>query len=207
MKNTYIIIGVILAIAVIAFALSSRKAEPLTPANQDLSSSTAVEDGRYVANVEGSSIKWTAEYSSGASEEGVVSLKSGFMVVASGEPLSGSFEIDMATLRPESNIVLENLLKAPNILDVEAYPITLFVISKVLPNPVSGTTTGKYIIEGKLTVKSRTNLVSFPVIFSKEAGKLVAVSSFALNKSEWGIENKEIKNEVLIYLRIEFSKE
>jgi polyisoprenoid-binding protein YceI len=102
--------------------------------------------------------------------------------------------------------VLENLIKAPNFLDVEKYPTAKLVINKVLPNPVVGTSTGKYIVDAKLTVKDVTEFVSFPITLTEEEGRLVGHSSFAINKALWGIkspDNKPVKDAVSIDLHVE----
>jgi len=204
MKNTYITIAIIIIIAVLAFVFGSKKTS--TPETSMQATSTALTDGEYKVDAVASSIKWSIEYPSGATEEGTMDLKSGSLVLANGMPFSGNFDIDMATLKPDSNLVLENYLKAKNVLDVDNYPTSSFVVSKVLPNPVSGTTTGKFIFDGRFTVKDKTASVSFPVTFSQQGNRLTGVSSFALNKSEWGIDNKEIKNAVSLELHIELLK-
>jgi len=203
MKNTYIIITVVLVAAVLAFFFGSNESN--APVVVEEEGGALFNESNYSVDTSASSIKWTIEYSTGASEEGTVDLSSGSLVVAEGEPFAGEFLVDMASLHPDSNLVLENFLKAESVLDVDTYPTAKFVISKVLPNPVSGTSTGKYILDGKLTVKRKENPISFPVTFSKENGNLVAISTFALNKSEWGIDNKEIKNAVIVELNIRLS--
>lgn len=207
MKNTYIVIGAVVVIAIVAFMFGNKKDKVVDMTPDTTASTVQLSDGTYTVNVEKSTIKWTGEYKSGASQEGLIALKEGSFMVASGEPFMGTFTFDVESLKAESNLVLENYLKGKEILDIDAYPTALFAISKVLPNPASGTTTGKYIIDGKLTVKGKTSSISFPATFSQNGKTIVADSSFALNRTEWGIDaNKEIRNAVMIELHIEATK-
>ncbi len=208
MKNSYIVIAVIVVVAILAFIFGTRKEEFSEPTETGVVNGSAIlSDGAYKIDTTKSIIKWSGEYSSGAVEEGSVSLSEGGFMVASGEPFMGTFEIDVVSLEANSNLVLQNYLKGTEFLNVDEYPTATFAINKVLPNPVSGTTTGKYIIDGKLTIKEKTASVSFPATFSQNGNVITAESMFAVNRKEWGLDaNKEIKDAIIINLYIEASK-
>ena len=93
----------------------------------------------------------------------------------------------------------------PNFLDVDNYPVAKFSITRVLPNPVVGTTTGKYIVDGRLTIKNVEQPISFPITVKQVGNRIIGESSFALNKTLWGVTigDKAIKDAVFVELYIE----
>lgn len=192
---------------IIAFFLGNKKA--VLPATQDTGNSTFVlSDGTYKVDPSVSTIKWSGEYSTGSTEDGVVSLSSGTVSVVSGMPSTGNFQIDLDSITDSSgNTVFLNYLKAKDALAVDDYPMATFKINKVLPNPVSGTTTGKYIIDGLLTVKDKTDAISLPATITTTGNTLKADSYVAINLLDWGVKSTPlVGNSVIIEMHIEASK-
>src|SRR3989344_4403564 len=106
---------------------------------------------------------------------------------------NGSFTIDMNTLRvgltakkPGKEGALEKHLKSDDFFDVAKYPTATFSIKEVVPGPDSPTTF-VYSIRGDLTMKGRTNEISFPAhIFLKEEA-LHAEAAFEIDRTKWDL--------------------
>lgn len=169
--------------------------------------STSLTDGTYNLDIQKSSVKITGEYVKGPTEEATISFDSGSVMVASGQPFTGTFDVDLTTLTADSNLVFENYIKGRELLNVDENPTAVFIIRSVISAPNVATTTGKYIIEGKLTVKGVTNALSFPVTMSQDGRRIYADSSFAINRAEWGLDaNTELRNAVLVDVHIEATR-
>jgi polyisoprenoid-binding protein YceI len=209
MKNTYIIIGLVIVVAILAFVFG-KKGSVVTPVTSDTDNAVTtvtLSDGTYTLDTEKSTLTIQTEYTNGATEEGTVMFTEGSVMVASGEPFVGTFALDATSLEVPGNLVLGNYLKGKEFLDVDTYPTATFAVNKIIPTPGSATTTGRYIVDGKLTIKDKTTSVSFPATFSQTGRRITADSSFAVNRAEWDLNgNKELKNPVLVELHIEASK-
>ena len=209
MKNTYIIIGAVVIVAIIAFFVGSRDQVVSPVIINEEESTSMLSGGTYSVDLEKSYINWSGDYTNGSSQSGKVYLSSGSLSVANTEPSSGNFEIDIQSIKSEDNIVLDNYLKMPDFLDADNYPVAKFSITRILPNPVVGTTTGKYIVDGRLTIKNIEKPISFPIEVKQVGNRIIGHSSFALNRAEWEIKSgdKAIKNAFSVELYIEAVKE
>jgi polyisoprenoid-binding protein YceI len=208
MKNTYIVISVVIVVAVLAFVFGSKKPAIVKVDDVALSPGvdTALTDGSYNIDASKSYIRWSADYTNGAMEEGEILPTTGFVAVVSGSPALGEFNIDMSTIKPDSNIVLENYMKAEGVLNIDRYPYSRFTVTRVLPNPTVSTTTGKYIVDGRLTIKDVTQAISFPITVSENGTRLTADSAFAINMAEWGVKSPvgvNLKEIISVKLHIE----
>ena len=208
MKTSYSVIAVV-AVLVAAWFMFGRgeKLPEATSPEVMAGTTTKLTDGTYKLDLSKSSIKVTGEYLKGGTEEGVVSFASGSLMTASGQPFAGTFEVDLTTLTTEGNLVLENYVKGKELLDVDNHPTSTFVIRTITAAPNVATSTGKYIVEGKLTIKGNTQALSFPITVSQNGNRIYGHSNFAINRAEWGLDaNNELRNAVLLDLHIEATK-
>src|SRR3989344_5610054 len=98
MKNTYIIIGVVVLVAIIAFVYGSRK-EGLeqNTVNETLIRQGEVTTGSYRLNNTSSLIVWKAELTAGSYDEETLRLRSGELSFVDGKVATSSFVIDSGT--------------------------------------------------------------------------------------------------------------
>lgn len=191
MKNSYIAIGVIVIVVVLAFVFGKQKTqapERTTDATEPVTSSTLA-DGSYRILADSSFIKWKGEYITGKSEEGTVMLKNGDIVVSSGVISEGSFVVDMNTIKDDNGTeTLEKHLKSDDFFSVSQYPESTFVLKTITPSSADGAKVGRYIIGGNLTIKGIEQPISFPAtIVALGDGSIKAESSFAINRTLWNI--------------------
>jgi len=111
-----------------------------------------------------SEVKWTGKKIGGA-HNGAIELKSGYFEFNNDQIVGGEVVIDMNTI---SNSDLEDEgykaklvghLKSDDFFGVEKYPTSTFVITKA-----TKFVNGKATVSGKLTIKGKTQDLSFDVV-------------------------------------------
>ncbi len=190
MKKPYVIAGVIVTLAIVAFVFVGRKTEaPST--NKEVveeSKAVAITDGRYALDTKASVIKWQGEYVGGVAEAGTVSLSSGSATVEGGSITGGNFVIDMATLSTtNNNQTLLDLLKSDEFFGVAGNPTATFELRSFAPSSPVGATLGRYVIGGNLTIRSKQQPISFIATVLPIEGGLSMQGSFAINRADWEI--------------------
>ena len=143
MKNTVKNLGV----AIIAFA--------------SFSFATLVEEKKDV-KIDKSKIIWKG-YKVTGSHEGTIAIKSGSLTFAESKLVGGEFVIDMTTLgstdlEGENKGKLDGHLKSDDFFGVESHPTAILVFKKVVASGKNA-----YNVTGDLTVKGKTNPVSFVI--------------------------------------------
>ncbi len=190
MKNSYLIAGAIVVVAIIAFVVASRKSEaPVEKVTQNEQAGVTLTDGNYKLDTDQSTIRWTGETVTGLKKyEGTVKVKSGTVMVEQGGIKSGSFEIDMQTLTDDLNTVdLVSHLKSSDFFAVDAYPLAKFEITSFAPISEASTNLGRYVIGGNLTIKDVTKPISLIATLSETENKIRVSASFAINRAEWNV--------------------
>lgn len=219
MKNSYIVVGLIVVIVALFFLFNSKKTEAPV---EDLSSDkvvSAISTGEYKLNTESSKIGWRGEFITGMSEEGIVKLSSGSVLVEEGVIKSGEFVIDMNTI--ESIPLKERLvthLKSDDFFSVDKYPTAKFVLRSFAPSSEDGAKVGRYVVSGNLTVRGIEKPISFmATLVPTEDGSIKATGSFAINRADWEVKynsssfftnlgDKVIRDAVEITLDLEAQK-
>lgn len=115
-----------------------------------------------------SKIEWVGKKVTGQ-HNGTVNIKSGTVTVDKGAITGGTFEIDMTSiavldLEGDSNAKLTGHLKSDDFFGVEKYPTATFVITNVKNG----------VVNGNLTIKEKTNPVSFTANMAISKGALTA---------------------------------
>ncbi len=164
MKNRVQTIVVALIIATITFAF------------------TTIEDGKKEIKVESSSVTWKG-YKVTGSHMGSIALKQGSLDFKDGKLVGGEFTIDMGTIENtdmegEYKAKLEGHLKSDDFFGVATYPT-----AKLVFNKVKSTGKNSYEVTGKLTIKDKTN----PVTFDMSIYGNKATANVKIDRTEFGV--------------------
>ena len=146
----------------------------------------------YVVDTAASQITWKGAKPLG-SHNGTITITKG-VVSASGETIqAGEFVIDMNTitdldLEGDMKTSLENHLKGTvegkegDFFNVNQYPTSRFELTGV------STVDGKTMVSGNLTIKDKTQNISFPAIIGFEGNDLTITSeTFTIDRTQWGV--------------------
>jgi polyisoprenoid-binding protein YceI len=152
-------------------------------------------NGMYAVIPAESSVGWAGKKPliEGYINAGSIAVTEGTIEVA-GTRATGSFTIDMDTLsvsstptKPGQESALEGHLKGERWFNIAGFPTATFVIKSVAERPDSATSF-KYDVTGSLTMKGKTNDISFPAtIYQDEAGKLHARAETEIDRTKWDI--------------------
>ena len=136
-----------------------------------------------------------------SSHTGTLALKSGNLKMKGNQLVGGSFVFDMKSINTtdlsgEYKTKLDNHLKNGDFFEVDKYPTAAYTITSVKK---STDKTYPYIINGKLTIKGKTNEVSFPAAITNNKG-VVTVSSnkFAWDRQKFDVSYKISMQDVLL---------
>ena len=117
-------------------------------------------------NTKASSIEWLGK-KIGGKHEGNIQLKSGYFEMRNGEIETGNFVMDMATITNSDiknegyNQKMVGHLKSDDFFGVETYPTANFEVTGS-----SDFTDGKATVTGNITIKGKTERISFDVVQS-----------------------------------------
>jgi len=161
----------------------------------------------------------------GGEHIGVVSITEGKISSENGKIISGSFTIDLNTIKDldladaDMNAKLVGHLKSPDFFDVAQFPTAKFEIVSVTEITNTGAETkGTHQVTGNLTMKVVTKSISFPATIQFSDASVKAVSEpFTINRTQWGVnygsksifaelKDKFINDEIIISLDLSFSK-
>lgn len=153
-----------------------------------LFSFTAIVKTDYKADIKNSKINWKGFKPTG-SHFGEINISNGNFIVKGDEITGGKFTIDMNSIVDldmeadnEYNAKLVGHLKSPDFFDVEKYPKGTFIITK------SEKKDGQVLITGDLTLKDKTNPVSFLADVSIDGNGLTLKSeTFKVDRSKYNV--------------------
>ncbi|TAH42561.1 MAG: YceI family protein [Bacteroidetes bacterium] len=144
----------------------------------------------YQVDVSNSSLQWFAAKFTGK-HEGTVKLSAGEINSNHGQ-LTGFVEIDMNSivdtdLKDEKmNAKLTNHLKSEDFFNVAKFPKSKFVITSIVPlKAVEEGATHK--VSGNLTIKDKTNPLSFNATLIMQSNKLTCVGSAVVDRSKFDV--------------------
>jgi len=123
---------------------------------------TTIEDGKKEIKVETSSVTWKG-YKVTGSHTGSIALKQGSLEFKEGKLVGGEFIIDMATivntdLEGDYKAKLEGHLKSDDFFGVATFPTAKLEFTKV-----KSTGKNSYEVTANLTIKEKTNPVTFDI--------------------------------------------
>lgn len=138
------------------------KTNRLVLAAMILLSGSAVFAQKAEVNTQKSSIEWVGN-KLGTRHNGNILLKSGYLELKDDEIVGGKFVVDMTSisnndLKGDSKQRLEGHLKSDDFFGVQTYPTAEFLVTES-----SKFTDGSATLTGELTIKGKTESISFEV--------------------------------------------
>jgi len=136
-----------------------------------------------------------------SSHDGTVNVKSGNIVMKGNQVAGGTFVLDMTSINStdlsgEYQGKLNGHLKNGDFFEVDKYPTATYTITSVKKN---NDKIYNYIVNGKLTVKGKTNVVSFPAKISYSKGVVSLVSNkFSFDRQKFDVAYKAAMQDVLV---------
>lgn len=183
-------ITTICIIATMSIAFYSCKDKAKEAETKEAETPTVVEatSESFTVNTEGSSIEWRGFKPTGQ-HNGTINLAAGSFDVYDGTIAGGNFTVDMNSIvdldipaDDEKNAKLVGHLKSADFFDVEKFPTATFEITGLEENE------GKTMLSGNLTLKEKTNNITFPVNISKENDTLsLSSETFTIDRSKWDV--------------------
>lgn len=150
-------------------------------------------DGVHEIDRERSKVEWTGRNLTGA-HSGVLKLSEGNIKVVDGQPLRGSFTLDMNSMANADiedgdlrHLLIEHL-KSDDFFDVQRFPEATFRISKCTPVPGAKPGNPNCEITGELTIKGITREIEFPAMLGLTPdGLLAADAHFDIDRTQWNV--------------------
>ena len=142
---------------------------------------------KYVADPTTSRLEWTGKKVTGE-HYGEIKLVSGELIFSKQKLSGGTFEIDMASITctditdAKSNKRLVDHLKSDDFFSVKTYPRSRFTITAVTCKSDS-----ECEITGNLTIKDKTNSITFPVKLRRENDRIIAIATMAFDRSKYDV--------------------
>lgn len=144
----------------------------------------------YKVDVKSSTIEWTGEKVSGK-HSGTINLLSGELYNNHGK-FGGKFTIDMNSitvtdLTGDKKAKLEGHLKSDDFFGVKTFPTATFEITSLAP--LAGVNAGEpnFNVTGKLTIKGKTNDISFPANIKFDGPNMTATGEVKVDRSKYDV--------------------
>jgi polyisoprenoid-binding protein YceI len=145
----------------------------------------------YNVDISKSTLEWYAQKMSGK-HNGTIMLSNGEIKNNHGN-LTASFEIDMNTIvnkDMESETMkakLENHLKSADFFDAAKFPKAKFVLTSMTPVSEGASSGITHQVKGNLTIKDRTNEISFGANISMLPDKITCSGSAVVDRSKFDV--------------------
>jgi len=140
--------------------------------------------GKYLIDTENSRLNWHAEKFIGNSHDGDVKIKGG-EISFNNDTNNGSIIVDMTTISDDKNTEpLIKHLKGVDFFDVEKFPESKIELTKIIQkndNP------NQYEISGNLTIKDKTNPITFDANTINSDGLVTLTGNFSIDRTIWDI--------------------
>jgi polyisoprenoid-binding protein YceI len=139
-----------------------------------------------------STLNWLAKKVTGE-HNGTINITKGSLTVDGTKLTGGSFEIDMTSIKcldltdAGYNGKLVDHLKSDDFFNVTSFPKAVFKITKV--TPIAGAKVGEpnFTIVGDLTIRDKTNPVTFPATVGIKGGNVTASAKIAVDRSKYNV--------------------
>ncbi|RED44982.1 YceI family protein [Seonamhaeicola aphaedonensis] len=187
MKKRIVTSCVIVSLSIALFsckdkAKEAETKEAETPTVVEVSSET------YTVNTEASTIEWRGFKPTGE-HNGTINLANGSFEMTDENIAGGNFTVDMNSIvdldipaDDEKNAKLVGHLKSADFFDVEKFPTATFEITGIEDKE------GKTMLSGNLTLKEKTNNITFPINVSQENDTLsLSSETFTIDRSKWDV--------------------
>jgi polyisoprenoid-binding protein YceI len=186
MKKTAVLASLAAALMLSAFTGAENKNADKTEV------STPAKARTYNVETAASQVKWHAKKMTGE-HMGDISLKSGQLQVDKNKVTGGTFVMDMSSLTVTdiedagSNGKLVGHLKSDDFFGVDKHPTATFVITEVSPIAKAAAGQPNHNVKGNLTIKGKTNPVSFPATITVKDGVATAKADVTVDRTKYDI--------------------
>jgi polyisoprenoid-binding protein YceI len=145
------------------------------------------QEKQYVANAATSKIEWTGKKLTGE-HYGAINLKSGELTFSNNKLVGGMFEMDMNSITctditdVKSNKRLVDHLKSEDFFSITHHPTSRFVITSIEAKSPT-----EYNVKGNLTIKGKTNPLSFSVKIRLDDNEVLAEATLTFDRSRYDV--------------------
>ena len=146
----------------------------------------------YQVNTKTSKIFWTGKKVTGQ-HNGTLEIAEGTIDVNEGQVTGGMVKMDMNTITvedikdPGTNAKLTGHLKSDDFFSVKDHPHAMFEITSITPAKDSKSREHTHDITGKLTIKGKTETITFPAMVKVKGDKLVARGDATFDRTKFNI--------------------
>ncbi|TPE42604.1 YceI family protein [Pontibacter mangrovi] len=182
-------------VAAMFLAACSSEAENTAEETTTVTSEAAAATGEgeiYQIAQEESSVKWHGTKVTGE-HRGEIKVQSGELTVNGDQLTGGTIVIDMNSLTntdleaEEDNAKLVGHLKSDDFFGVEKFPTATFEITGASPIADAAAGEENYNVEGNLTIKEKTEKVSFPATVNVNEGTVTAKADMVVDRSKFDV--------------------
>lgn len=139
-----------------------------------------------------SKVEWLAKKVTGQ-HNGTLAIKSGELKTEGGKITSGSFILNMASIKvvditdAETNAKLAGHLNSEDFFSTAKHPEAKFELISAEPIANAAAGSPNYTIKGNLTLKGISKAISFPATITMDAEMIGALADFEIDRTEWDI--------------------
>lgn len=136
-----------------------------------------------------------------SSHNGKINLKSGNIVMKGNQVVGGTFVLDMTSINAtdlsgEYQTKLNNHLKNGDFFEADKFPTATYTITSLKKNSDK---VYNYTVNGNLTIKGKTNAVSFPAKIAYSKGVVSLVSDkFTFDRQKFDVAYQSSMQDVLV---------
>ncbi len=139
-----------------------------------------------------SAVNWNGKKVIGE-HSGAIALQDGELIVNGDQVTGGNLVIDMVSISntdltdAEQNGQLVGHLKSDDFFGIEKYPTATFKITNIAPVKSVAAGEPNYTVTGDLTIKDKTEQVSFPATINVENGVATAKADVTVDRTKYDI--------------------
>lgn len=143
----------------------------------------------FKADATQSKIKWHGSKVTGE-HVGFINLKSGKLMMDNGKVTGGEFVVDMTSITntdiesEEYNQKLVGHLKSDDFFGVDKFPLATLKITGAKESNEEGST---HNFSGEITIKGKTEKITFPANVKMEGDKLMATAKITIDRSKFDV--------------------
>lgn len=136
-----------------------------------------------------------------SSHDGTINVKSGNIIVKGNKVVGGSFVLDMTTISAtdvegKTKEKLDGHLKNGDFFEVDKFPTAQFVITSIAKNSDKIYNSN---VTGNLTVKGKTNTITFPAKLAVSKGVAsIVTDKFAFDRQKFDVAYKSSAQDVFV---------